>query len=139
MPIPTAEKTNAKKRIMRELDPWLRECGFTKRAGFEYQLTAPDGARLVMLLNVPTFDTFYRIYSRWESTDGRTRIEGPETFPYECPNHPGPKRYTFRFHLKEETQARCVANLKEWISEVLLPWFEQKPTTPWRNPNVIKA
>jgi hypothetical protein len=139
VPIPTADKTSAKKRIMKELDPWLKEHGFSKKVGFEYHLVDTDGAMLVMLLNVPTFDTFYRVFSRWETSDGRTRVEGPETFPFSCPNHPGPKRYTFRFHLKEETQARCIRNLKEWITEVLLPWFEQRPLVSWSNPNVNKS
>lgn len=139
MPIPTPEKARAKKRIMKQLDPWLKECGFSKQRGFKYQLTDAENAKLVMLLNVPTFETRCRIFSWRETPNGQTRVAGPQTFPFECPNHPGPKRYTFRFHLSEETQARCVANLKEWITEVLLPWFEQKPAMPWWNPNVIKG
>jgi hypothetical protein len=87
---------------------------------------------LVMLLQVPTFDTFYRATTRWEGRDGRIVANGPETFPYECPDHPGPKRYSFRFHRAEETHERCARNLEEWIREVLLPWYERRPTESWR-------
>ena len=139
MPIPTKEKTKGKQRIMRELEPWLQAQGFAKLPGFMYHRSFADGTTLVVILNVPTFDSRYRVFTRVEYLDGRKPIYGPESFPYECRNHPGAKRYNMHFHLDEETHLRCALNLKEWISEVLLPWFEAQPTMPWRNPNIVKG
>ena len=92
-----------------------------------------------MLLQVPSHDVYYRAYTWWEDANGKKVADGPQSFPYECKNHPGTKRYNYRFHLKKETHERCIANLKEWFVEVLLPWFSARPKVNWSNPDEYKA
>src|SRR6187200_2618194 len=101
MPLTGKEKTRAKQRVMARLTPWLASTGFERiaggRTGGRFDFVAQDGARLVLSIGVPTFDTFFRFCCHWETASGGRVADGPLSGPYECPNTPGRKRYTFRF------------------------------------------
>lgn len=133
----TKEKTRIKRKINNAITKWLKANGFEKEDG--YFVLKENSSKLVMLLQVPTYDTYYRAFTRWEDSSGKKMADGPESFPYECKNHPGTKRYNFNFHIKEETHQRCITNLEAWFKEILLPWFAERTTVNWRNPNVYKA
>jgi len=138
-----AEKTKAKQGIIRLLIPRLESQGFEclggGRSGGTFLFCDSDGSRLIFYAQVPTFDSVFRLWSYWESSNGDRVATGPYTEPYACPNHPGPKRYTFRFHRDTKSQETCASNIAKWITEALLPWFAKRPKTDWSNPNVIRA
>ena len=135
MPIPTADKTKAKRYIMRIVEPAALAFGFTKHSGCEFVRAAEDSSTWRLLFGVPTFDSFYRIHTSIERAC-RAPILGPYTEDYEAPNHPGDTRYNFRFHLAAETCERCAGNLVRWMHAVAIPWFQSSPATSWRNPNL---
>jgi len=143
MPLKGKDKTEAKQRIMKLVTPHLVSTGLHRisggRTGGRFDLVVDDGARLVLLLEVPTFDTFYRMWCYWEMASGDLVAYGPRSLPYECPNTPGRRRYTFRFHRDAESHQRCATEIAEWIRNELLPWFAIRPRTDWSNPHVIKA
>lgn len=133
------DKTKAKRKIMKEFVPWLLERGFEKESPSRFEFPHKNGSG-TLTLNVPSFDSFYRmIVSFQPSEEQRERFSGPMSEPYECPNHPGEKRYTFRFTHAEETWERCLINMKEWTEEVALPWLSSENPAPWSNPNIIKT
>jgi hypothetical protein len=135
------EKTQAKKFIMALVTPCLRSEGFELVAGGTvdgtFRLRAEDGVRLVLCLGVPTFDSFFRLWSSWEDESGNVRVGGPHSDPFESPNTPGRRRYTFRFNRASESQQRCATNIQDWVHDELLPWFASRPDTHWTNPRVI--
>ena len=143
MTIAGKEKTQAKKHIMKLVTPVLVSSGFELAAGGQtggvFELIGNDGARLALCLEVPTFDTFFRMWCYWETENGDRVADGPQSFPYECPNTPGRRRYTFHFHRKAETHQRCATEIDAWVRDELLPWFASRHTADWANPNVIKA
>jgi len=143
VPLTGKDKTQAKQRIMAVMTPWLASVGFERiaggRTGGRFDYVAEDGARLALSIGVPTFDTIFRFWCHWETASGDRIAEGPLSLPYECPNTPGRKRYSFRFHRDAESHERCAANMKDWIQDELLPWFESRPVVHWSNPNVIRG
>ncbi len=143
MPLTGKEKTHAKKRVMAKLTPWLESAGFELIAGGQtggrFDLVANDGARLVLSIGVPTFDTFFRLWCHWEKVSGDCVAGGPLSDPYACPNTPGRRRYTFRFNADADSHERCVANIEDWVRDELVPWFESRPTVDWSNPYVIRG
>ncbi len=143
MPLTGKDKTQAKQRIMAMLTPWLVSAGFQRiaggRTGGRFDFVADDGARLVLSIGVPTFDTFFRLWCHWEAASGDRVADGPLSEPYECPNTPGRRRYTFRFHRDPESHERCFTNMQDWIRDELLPWFASRPSVNWTNPYVIRT
>jgi hypothetical protein len=136
-----SEKARAKQEIMALVTPWLLSAGLTRvaggRTGGTFEIRAEDGARLVLSLGVPTFDSFFRLWSSWENESGNVRVGGPTSDPYECPNTPGHRRYTFRFNRAVDSQQRCATNIQDWVRDELLPWFASRPKTHWSNPRVV--
>lgn len=142
MPLTGTDKRRAKEQVMAKVTPWLISQGFERisggRTGGRFDFVSDDGARLVLSIAVPTFDTFFRFWCHWETAIGNRVADGPQSLPYECPNHPGRRRYSFRFHRDNESQQRCVVNMQDWIRDELLPWFASRPTENWSNPYVFR-
>jgi hypothetical protein len=139
MPVTGTEKAKAKRKIMKEFTPWLLEHGFVEESPsrFEYPHNKGSGT---LTLNVPSFDSFYRMIVSFQPSERDSkRFSGPISEPYVCPNHPGKKRYTFRFTHAEETWERCLSNMREWIEEVALPWLQSENPQSWSNPNITKT
>ena len=127
--ITTTEKTKGKRAIMKIVAPFLSAQGFTKKSTYEYEFKTETGCgRLIM--NIPTFDSIFRMFTSFEYESGR--FQGPITQPFECPNHPGSRRFNFRFTHVDDTYPRCAEEIQIWISTVLIPWFKQEPKAPWK-------
>jgi hypothetical protein len=143
MPLAGKDKTKAKQRVMAMMTPWLFSFGFKRiaggRTGGQFDYVAEDGAKLVLSIGVPTFDTVFRFWCHWETASGERIAEGPFSLPYECPNTPGRKRYSFRFNRDFESHDRCAANMRDWVRDELLTWFASRPTASWSNPDVIRG
>jgi hypothetical protein len=143
MPVRGSEKTKAKQSIMRLLLPRLQYQGFAcaggGRTGGTFHLTDPDGSRLVLVAQVPTFDSFFRLWCYWETANGERVAYGPQSLPYECPNLPGDTRYTFRFHRDSAGHESCAANIADWVRRELLPWFRTRSQCDWKNPKQINS
>jgi len=125
---------------MELVKPWLESIGFQKTAGDptgdRFDLVADDGACLALAIEVRPNDDRFRMWCSWENSSGVRDAYGPDSFPYECPNHPGKRRYLFRFHRDPETHERCFANIRDWVRNELLPWFASRPSANWSNPNL---
>ena len=143
MPLTGTEKTTAKRQVMGRIKGPIDTLGFRLVGGGKtngtFELTDAKSDVLVVFLDVPTFDTFFRIATYWRASDETVVGRGPYSLPYECPNHPGDRRYTFRFHRDSASQQRCAENIVDWIRDVALPWFREKPTGQWSNPNVVRT
>ncbi len=137
------EKARAKREIMALVTPWLLSAGLQPvaggRTGGTFELRTGDGARLVLSLGVPTFDSFFRLWSSWEAESGSVSVGGPHSDPFACPNTPGRRRYTFRFNRTIESQERCAMNIHDWVRDELLPWFASRPKIHWSNPRVVTS
>ncbi|MEQ8850096.1 hypothetical protein [Botrimarina sp.] len=143
MPLTGNEKTVAKRRIMKLATTPILDLGFTLAAGGKtngtFKLSDEEGNVLVVLLDVPTFDTFFRMAAHWKTPDGTVVGSGLYSLPFECPNHPGNRRYTFRFHRDSESQQRCAENIVDWFRDVAVDWFRNKTAGRWTNPSVIRT
>ncbi len=127
--ITTAEKAKGKRAILKIVTPFLVAGGFQKEGTYEFSFPTVDGVgRLV--LNIPTFDAEFRMFTSFEGKEGR--CEGPHTLPFCCPNPPGGRRYYFRFTHVEDTYQRCAKEVTDWVSSVLIPWFQSAPKTGWK-------
>ena len=114
------EKARAKQEIMARVTPWLLSAGLRHvsggRTGGTFELRAEGGGRLVLCLGVPSFDSFFRLWSSWEDESG-TSVGGPHSDPFACLNTPGRRRYTFRFNRAVDSQERCATNIQDWVRE----------------------
>ena len=121
MPISSADKTKAKRHVMKIVEPFLINNGFTKSSTTEYLIPLRDmEGRL--LFQVPTFAPFYRLSLSIEHPS-QSPILGPNSDSYAAPNSPNGIRYNFRFHLSPDTYERCASNITQWITDVAIPWF----------------
>jgi hypothetical protein len=126
--ITTAEKSKGKREILKIVTPFLIGAGFTKIGTGDFSYPQTDGVGR-LLLNVPTFEASFRMFSSFEARGHK--FAGPHTLPFECPNPPGGRRYYFRFTFAEETYPRCAKEMIDWVSFVLIPWFQSQPSKSW--------
>jgi len=125
-------RAKVQRRIVQELDPWLSSRGFIKMPGFVYHLEDNDDTTLVLMLHFPSFSSRYQIVTQVEYLDGRKPLRGPHSATTKRSYTYGSKRYEFCFYEDEaEAHSICCENIKEWIADVVLPWFTTGPTAPW--------
>jgi len=135
MGIKGIEKTQAKKEIMKLLNPWLTAAGFKcaigGKTGGIFELTADDGAKLILTIQAPTFNSFFRMWGGWEMSNGKLVAQSGHSDVGQYPDLFGRRRYNFKFNRSTDTHERCAENMKRWISNELMPWFKKRPTTSW--------
>ena len=101
MPLTGTEKTTAKRQVVSGIKAPIDALGFNLVGGGKtngtFELTNAENDVLVVFLDVPTFDTFFRIATHWRTSDETVVGRGPYSLPYECPNHPGIAAIRFVF------------------------------------------
>ena len=126
--ITTDEKTKGKRAILKIVTPSLVDAGFKKEGTYEFTFATEAGVGR-LILNIPRFDSEVRMFTSFERKEGR--LQGPLTLPFCCPNPPGGRRYNFRFTHVEDTYPRCAKEVIDWVSSVLIPWFQSAPKVGW--------
>lgn len=134
MPVTTAEKTKAKRAIMRLAKPQLLALGFQPSGrcdtGGLFTLIAENGDQLNFGVDVSSSSLHFRPMTHWKATADTTWIQGPH-----CHAgggiEPNGVRYSFAFRRDDEGHERCAANIVNWVRDVALPWFVRRSRINW--------